>query len=716
MRLMALLARADYKPCPHRELARRLDLNGRERRDLRALLRESEAHGKIVRLRKNRWTLPSADRQVEARIVILPGGSAIATLADPSGRAYFIPASALRGAIHGDRVQLEATGRHRHTPGERPTARVVRILARTHRRLAGLLLRSRRAWQVLPEHPRFPQSIQVAAFADGLEPVERHYVVVELESPAPGKRGDPDAPLRGVVVEDLGENDRPDFSTRLLLKHHELEEAFDAELEEAARLQPVAPRPQDLAGREDARDLQAITIDPADARDFDDAVTLRPAPCGWELGVHIADVSHFVPPGSAIDREAARRGNSVYLTGGFIPMLPRHLTSDVCSLNPDVDRLTLSVWFQLSPDAEVLRSRIAPTVIHSRARLDYDQVQRHFDEPARSAVPAGLHETLDRMRELAARLRARRMRGGAIDLVMPEVKCLLDPDGRVTQVQRRGAPEAYQLIEEFMLLANVAVAEQLARGCRPALYRIHEEPRPEQWARMKSDLAALAVEQPLKEKDDLNRICRRAAGRPAAYLVNLAILRNLNRAAYSDRNAGHFGLGFACYTHFTSPIRRYPDLLAHRLVKAAAAGQRSPYTHAELRQLADHCSRTERTADEAEEESLRVKCLEYYAARIEQGATGPYPALITGVNARGLMVELEESLQRALIPLHELGRDDFEVRAERGFVRGRRSRRMYRIGDPVRVDLVRVDKARRRMDVALAGGDAPGGAPRQRIR
>ncbi|MCZ7591157.1 MAG: VacB/RNase II family 3'-5' exoribonuclease [Kiritimatiellae bacterium] len=697
-RLYALFSRPDYRPLKHHEIANVLHLKGGERSALRALLRKGKEEGRLSILRKNRWALSQNDRLISARISMLPNGGAIATSTADPPLEYFIGRSALAGAIHGDMVTLELFSRRRRTDdSQRQEAKVVRVTARRQRAIAGRLMRNRYFWYVIPEHSRIRDNIRVRSTEAEIELIEHHYVVVELEAwSGAGEL------LRGKVVEDLGDEDLPHLREIILLRNRDLVKTFDDDVTAAARARSPELSSDDLRDREDCRELLSLTIDPATAHDFDDAVSLIEAPGGWELGVHIADVSHFVAVGSPIDREAEKRGNSVYLTGDFIPMLPPHLTADVCSLRPNVDRLAFSVWLSLNHEGKVIRHRVAQTVINSKARLNYDEVQEHFDNPSASNIPKGLHDTLRAMRELAHRVRARRIKAGALNLSMPEVSCDLDADGNVTAIRKRGAPEAYNLIEEFMLLANVAVAERLAAGKAPALYRIHDAPDEEQWEEMRSALQLLGINHPVNSKEYLNEICEQIEEKPVAYSANLAILRNLKRALYSDRPSEHFGLGFPRYTHFTSPIRRYPDLLVHRLLKAEEAHRRSPYDRDAIRRLALHCSETERNADEAEEESLRRKCMDYYAALLKKGEIGPYPALVTGVLSRGLLVELTDSLQRGLIPMRALGEDFFEANPERGLVVGRRSRRTIRVGQTVEVEILRVDIERGQMDFNLA--------------
>lgn len=722
-RLYELLSAADYRPLKDHEIARALRLKPGERAALKSILRKDKTEGRLTLLRKNRWALAQKDHLITARISALPNGGAIATSTEEPPQEFFIGRGALAGAIHGDTVELELfTRRRRADDSQRRGARVVRVVARRQHALAGRLMRNRYYWYVIPEHPRIRDNVRICADDSDIELHEHHYVVVELEPWS----GTGEA-LCGKAVEDLGTEDTPRLKETILLRNRDLAKIFDDAVTAAAHARSAELSASDLQNREDCRSLLTFTIDPATARDFDDAVSLTKTATGWELGVHIADVSHFVTIGSPIDREAAKRGNSVYLTGDFIPMLPPYLTADVCSLRPDVDRLAYTVWLALDEGGKVLRNRVSQTVIRSKHRLNYDEVQAHFENPSASPIPEELRGALDAMRELARLIRARRIQAGALNLTMPEVSCELDSAGKVTAIKKRGAPEAYNLIEEFMLLANVAIAERLAARQSPALYRIHEAPDAEQWAEMTSALNLLGINYQMDEQEDINAVCEQVSGKPVAYSVNLAILRNLKRALYSERLSGHFGLGFKRYTHFTSPIRRYPDLVVHRLLKAGEAHRRNPYTIEDLRNLALHCVETERNADEAEEESLRSKCLEYFAAQLEKGETGPYRALVIGILARGLLVELTDSLQRGLIPMHALGEDYFEANPERGFVAGRHSKRTIRIGQMVEVDLLRVDTERGMMDFRLvsavketgrrvSGSNKSASAPPRRVR
>ena len=699
-RLCELLAAPNYRPLRQHELAAALHLHRHEKQNLRRMLRDLERQGRLTCLRKNRWALPSSTRQLRAVIRSMMSGGALALPLEPPGDEFFIARDALAGAIDGDRVVVEPlrARRGRISEQERTPARVLRVLERDGRTLAGTLMKGRGYWYIIPDSPRISTNVNVIGWSRDLAaPSLHHKIVVRLDD----WKG-PGAALTGTAVEDLGPSDAAGVELLSLMRNHGLDSRFEGSVDHEARQRSPLLSASDLHGREDFRTWVTLTIDPEDARDFDDAISLRRLPDGaWEAGVHIADVAHFVPRDSDVDREARRRGNSVYLTGGFVPMLPPYLTSDVCSLRPRVDRLTHSAVLRLDDRGRVLAKRTCRSVIHSAARLDYDQVQRYMDGQTDEAMPDEVRRVLDDMIPLARVIRRNRMQAGSIDLTMPEVKCELDAEGKATGFHRRGAPEAYHLIEEFMLLANVAVAEILSDQRVPSLYRIHEPPTDEQWSRMANDLAQLGMARSPTDPHSINELCREVAGSPLEYPINLAVLRNLKRALYAETRVGHFGLGFTHYTHFTSPIRRYPDLVVHRILCAVEEKRHSPYGHLDLRALAQHCSATERNADEAENESLQEQRITYYAARLSRGELGPHPALITGVVTRGLLVELEDSLQRGLIPLTTLPPDRYVVDMAQGRIKGRDPRHAFRVGTRVDVELLRVDTQRKLVDFRL---------------
>lgn len=685
----AALRAAGGRALSLREIAKALGDAAPRKAQLRALVRALEARGEIVRRRGNRWAAPAGGaRQFTATLRLGAHGGWL--LDETAGRRVaFVPGTALNRALDADRVLAEPTGhpRRRGAGARLPEAHIVRVLERRRSVLTGLLQRGPGYWYVIPDDARIPENVRVRDF-DGVTPRPHQRVAVRLDPWTPGA-----ALLSGVVTEDLGPADAPETRRRALRRRHGL----TAEFPEDARAETHCARRRsealwEDAWRRDLRDQQAVTIDPADARDFDDAVFLRPLPTGgWDLFVHIADVGHYVAPDSAIDREARARGTTVYLVESAITMLPADLTTDVCSLQPEKDRLCRTVRVRLASDGAPVEQETFPSVIRSRARLNYDEVQRVL-EGADDVLPSGLTSALREMGIVAALRRQRRLAAGALDLATPEVRFILGPDGEIADIRPRGCDTAYHLIEEFMLLANETVARTLSAAGVPTLYRIHEEPDEDQWSQMEAELAELGLTLRERTRERLNALLASVAGQPRQTVVHLAVLRNLKRAVYSAHRAPHFGLALTYYTHFTSPIRRYPDLIVHRQLAALESGRPPPYAPAELSRLAAHCSERERAADEAEAESVEEHRIAWLARRLRCGDVGPFDSIVTGLTARGPLVELRDSLQRGLLRLPPEG-------ARR---RGRPRPRALRIGDVVRVELLRVDERRRWVDFGLA--------------
>jgi ribonuclease R len=702
-RLLEFLAAPDYEPAKQHEIAR--DLGIKKKSELRAALRELERRGQVVCLRKNRWALPKAKNRLVGRLSVHPQGFGFVTVeSSPPMPDVYIERTNVGAALHGDRVIVTLKGRP--SADGKLEGRIAGIVERGRRQLVGLLKRASYGWYIIPDNPRIRHNVHVSGFDESIpHPLDGHKVVVRFDEDD-GMGG----VLTGRAIEDLGEADAPGVDVLSIMRDRELVQEFDDKVVAEARRTPALLQPADYEGRRDLRKEPVVTIDPVDAKDFDDAVSLVPLDGGgWRLDVHIADVSHYVRPGTEIDKEALRRGNSVYMVDRFVPMLPHYLTGEVCSLKPNIDRLAHTVRLDLDADGHVERRETFASVIHSKARLDYDRVQAFMDGQAGHGIPEALQDMIRAMDELARKLRRRRARNGSIELAMPEVKCDLDDQGRPVRVYKRGADDAYHLIEEFMLLANVAVAETLHERQFPCVYRIHPPPAEDQWAQIAADLQTLGIADVPETRQDLNEIARQFSGTPLEYAANLAILRNLKRASYSSELEEHFGLAFEKYAHFTSPIRRYPDLLVHRILKAAEKNRPSPYNAGDLMGLAAHCSQTERNADDAEEESLQVKRLEYYAAMLGRGETGPFKALLVDVVNRGIIVEVMETLQRGMVPFASMGGDFYTVDPVRRKATGRRGKDVYRSGQVLDVQLTNVDMVRRQVDFRMAPQGKRGG-------
>ncbi len=710
-RLMEFMRMPGYRPLKDHDLAGELGLMTHERNLLRTALRELRDAGRVERVKGNRWapSLATPSSATVGTLSVSMQGHGMVRVAGQSGAAgeYFIPSRSIGGALHGDKVEVEvvqslAARRRTHAGTEadlarlRPEGRIVRVIERRKNQLVGLLMKSPVYWYVIPDHPRISENVIVSGkdAPAGKKPSAGRKVVVQLQETRQGGM------LHGIVIEDLGDPDAPGVDVLSILREHDIATEFSHHTEKEVRSHSGVLQKEDLTGRLDLRDEMILTIDPADARDHDDAVSLRKVPGGgWILGVHIADVSHFVRPGSAIDGDARRHANSVYMVDRFIPMLPPYLTGEVCSLKAGRDRLAYSVFITYDEQAHVVQVEMHASVIHPRLLLDYDRVQRLITAGDGAGIPEEYHTHLQEMHVLATKLRARRMRHGAIDLSMPEVTCKLDQEGRPVSITRRAAPEAYHLIEEFMLAANIAVAERLYAANVPAIYRIHEEPAEDQWAQMAMDLHQLGVSEFPRDRHDLQRIARAYHRQSLSYPVSVAMLRNFKRALYSAECLPHFGLAFLRYTHFTSPIRRYSDLIVHRILKSLDAGSGGCYRRDECEAFAEQCSLREREAEEAEDESLIIKRLQFYQQEMAKGAIGPWPALVTGATARGLLVEIVDTLQRGFIPSHVLPDPHLRLDRQTGYLTGHKGRRMARIGDEIPVELIRVDAARRSVEL-----------------
>lgn len=702
-RIYQFLSGADYRPLKQHELAKALNLkNSSERQALRQVLRKLEQKGKITCIRKNRWALTQGNRhQVSGSLRVNAGRFGFVTPDEAGIEDLYIPEEGLGTALDGDRVLVQLSGssisaRNRNAPKAlvgRSSGRIIRVLERRRTALVGLLCKSSWYWYVIPDNPRFIHTVRLRDI-EASSPQESHKVRIQLD-----EWTDPRKALTGILVEDLGASDAPGVDILSIIRDHSLDIEFPEEVLRDASLFATAPPAAAMEGREDLRSRLIFTIDPADAKDFDDAVSVeKMEDNGYRLGVHIADVAYYVAPGTPLDQEAFLRGNSVYMVDRTIPMLPAHLTTEVCSLQAGRDRLTHSVEIVLDSRGSILRSRTFSSVIRSSARLTYDQVQRILDGKQDPDIPPDVLEALKPMRKLAGILRQRRMDDGSIELSMPEVRCLLNEEGVPVELVRRGADEAYNLIEEFMLAANCVVAGILAKSGRPAVYRIHPPPDARQWGQMQQELKGLGIPASVRSREALNDVARRTAETPSAHVAHLAILRNMKRAVYSPTLSEHFGLAFPCYTHFTSPIRRYPDLVVHRMLSAIERGLPSPVIHAEAARIAEHCSQTERNAQEAEEESLSVKRVEYYQRMLENRQTGPFEGLVTSLTPKGLIIELTDTFQRGLVPFRSMRDDHYVLDRDGMVVHGRRHRREWRIGQRISVILARVDSTRRLVD------------------
>src|SRR6058998_1295167 len=639
--VLALLARKDYRPLNRIDMARELGLAASERVALRKTLRQLERAGEIARIRKNRYVLPAEADLVAGKLSIHPAGYGFLSPEKSGDPDIFIAAENIGTAMHGDRVvaRISRDAPHDRIKGRRE-GRIIRILERAHDTIVGTLQRSRNFYYVVPDDPRFVHDIYVRPERDQQQGTSANVgdkVVVRLDV-WESRHVNPE----GEIIEVLGPASAPGVDVLSIIRKYHLPAEFPKDvLDQAERISEKIGSRQ-LESREDLRKEFIVTIDPDDARDFDDAIQVEKTGTGWRLGVHIADVATYVEPASALDREARRRGNSVYLPDRVIPMLPERLSNGVCSLNPGVDRLTHSVFIHFDKHGVVKSARFARSVIRSAHRLTYKQAYAILTSPPGDQLGERLHLAW----ELAALLRRKRFQHGSLDLDFPEVKVWVDKQGNPVRLERVENDESHQLIEEFMLAANEAVARELKKRAIPTIYRVHENPDPEKLAEYREFVLSFDYKVgDLTHRAELQRLLASINGKPEEQALKIALLKSLKRARYAPQPLGHYGLAKANYLHFTSPIRRYADLVVHRaLGRDTAARRHDQLGMAEIASIAEHISTTERNAADAEIDAAQMKKLEFFQRQLDERNPQIFRAAVVDVRNYGLMVELPDAL------------------------------------------------------------------------
>lgn len=702
--LLSVLGRKDYQPLNDRELARQLKLSPQRHKELSSVLHDLELNGRIARVRKDRWILPKEAELVTGVMQFNQKGFAFLIPEDGSEDLY-ISAEDTATAMHQDLVVARLgkdtfRGRNQET---RRTGRVIRILKRRRDQLVGTLEKSGLFHYVVPDDPRFIHDIYVpdpATMADNLGIALGDKVVVKLHD-WPSRHVNPE----GVLVERLGREGDPGVDILSIIRKHELPMEFPGDvLAEVAKFHHPGTSEDDFKGRHDYTRDFVVTIDPDTAKDFDDAISIRTLKNkNYEVGIHIADVSHYVKPGTALDREAQKRGNSVYLVNQVIPMLPEELSNGLCSLLPNVNRFAHSVIVEMTPRGDVVHSKTVKTVIHSRHRLSYRQAFQRLERPPQDDLDDFLHLAW----KLASQLRTRRFKNGALELDFPEVKVHLDANGKPVRLEKVVNDISHQLIEEFMLLANELVAESLKNKHRPALYRVHEAPDPEKLKEYRETLKGYGIKVgDLTRREELQKALRLVDERPERHTLKIGLLRSLKRADYRPVPLGHFGLAKVNYTHFTSPIRRYADLVVHRAINSPKE-DRGDLKADNLAKIGKHLSITERIAGDAEEESVRLKKMEYFAAQLNTEEPQSFKAQITDVQNFGLFVELPEFLVSGLVHISTL-KDDFYIFDQRtNVITGRKTRRRLAMGDFIEVRVDKIDFHKKQIDFRLVSGPVP---------
>jgi ribonuclease R len=607
---------------------------------------------------------------------------------DEGGPDVFLSPWEMGKVMHGDRVVVRETGTDRRG---RPEGTVVEVLERAHTRVVGRLHQEQGFAFLVPEDKRITQDVLIPT--EALAGAKPGQVVVAEISQYPDHHVKP----LGRIVEVLGHYADPGMEIEIALRKHDLPYEFSPAAQERARVFAPKVGKSDLADRRDVRDLALVTIDGETAKDFDDAVFCRAEGKGFRLWVAIADVSYYARADDPLDRDALARGNSVYFPRRVIPMLPESLSNGLCSLNPQVDRLCMVCEMAVGPRGDIKQYEFYPAVMHSQARLTYTEVARALaGQPHR--VPEHLVPHLHELYRLYQALAKARARRGAIDFESVETQMQFDERGKITAIHQIERNDAHRLIEECMLAANVCASEFLAEHDHPTLYRIHEGPTPEKLADLREFLAEFGLhltggDEPRAK--DYAALLERIRGRPDFALLQTVLLRSLRQAVYSPENVGHFGLAYETYTHFTSPIRRYPDLMVHRAIRAVLRGER--YRPGDWVKLGQHCSQTERRADEATRDvEAWLKC---YYMRDRVGER--FKASISGVAAFGVFVALDEVFVEGMVHVTELGNDYYHFEAARHQLVGERTSRRFRLSDRVTVRLVRADLETTRLDFVL---------------
>jgi ribonuclease R len=708
------LMHADGKPASVRELVRRLKLDAGERRLLKAVLRRMIDSGEVVKIRGARVGLPSRMNLVVGRLTANPAGYGFVVPEDGKPREgdVYVSAINMKEALHGDRVVARV---ERHTP-KGAEGRIIRVLEHRTQRIVGRYERDgRHGGRVVPFDKRVLHELFVPAGEEAdAEPGQM--VAAEITRPPTATRN----PL-GRVVSVLGVLEDPGVDLKVVMAKYDLPDAFPADVEAEAAGVPREVSPQDVAGRTDFRSWLTVTVDPETARDHDDAISLdRLASGHWRLAVHIADVAHYVRPGSLLDQEAYLRGTSVYFPDRVVPMLPHALSSRICSLVENEDRLTQTVVLELDAAGRVRKASYHDGVIRSAARMSYQQVQKIVDGDAelrgRFAALVPLFENMD---ALARLMRRRRHERGSLDFDLPEPKLVLDAAGAMTGVVATERLDSMRVIEEFMLAANEAVATELTDAGTPSLFRIHEQPDAEKVEEFAELLTSFGYRLPANLEGvgpkDFQAVLRQIEGRPEEKLVSYLLLRTMKLARYHEENLGHFGLATPTYSHFTSPIRRYPDLVAHRSLRALRHRRPAEATKglpAALPEMGRHLSDMERRASDAERELVEWKKVRFMADKVGETFAG----YVTGVQAFGLFVELDEVYVQGLVHVSSMTDDYYHFDEKRHALRGENTGAVYRLGDRAEVQVARVDLERRQIDFALVDVVARAAASRGRDR
>ena len=655
-----------------------------------------EKDGQFQLMQKSKYMEGVLQRRVGGKNFLVP---------DDGGEPVFVAERNSAGAVNGDRVKVVLFARRPHSG---PEGEVTEIIRRAKDTFVGTLqVKGKFAYLVTPDKSDRDIFIPLSSLKKGRDGEKAVVKVVEW----------PDTPDRnpvGKVIDILGAAGENNTEMHAILAEYGLPYSYPQNVEQAADQIPSEISDEALAGREDFRNVVTFTIDPRDAKDFDDALSIRPIKKGlWEVGVHIADVSYYVQEGTIIDKEAYKRATSVYLVDRTIPMLPEKLCNNLCSLRQDEDKLTYSVILEMTDAGVVKRSHIARTVIRSNRRFTYEEVQAIIEreqQGGKEPLPGDEFKTeIMTLDSLAKILRDKRMADGALSFDRVEVRFDIDEKGHPISVFFKESKDANKLVEEFMLLANRTVAESIGnvRGGNPKtfVYRVHDEPDPERMETLKNFVAKFgyklkATGEPTDMAKSMNKMLAQVKGTKEQELIETISIRSMQKACYTTENIGHYGLAFKYYTHFTSPIRRYPDLMVHRLLTRYLNGGRT-VSQPKYEEYCEHCSGQEQLAEQAERASIKYKQVEYMSDRMGQ----VFDAVISGVTEWGIYAEIVENKCEGMIPIRSLGGDYFEFDDKNYCLIGQRTRKRYRLGDHIKIKVARCNLEKKQMDYELVSAE-----------
>lgn len=691
LRVLKKNGKSAYRP---KELAKELGYeDNRVYRRFEDVLSEMDEQNLIGKAKGGRYSYKPRPTKIEGTLRVNPKGFGFIEV---EGREedLFVRESSMKTALDGDWVLVGMAAPSRGD--RRREAEVLKVLERKRTKIVGTFQKKGHFAFVTPDDKRVTQDVYVPQEAfNGAADGDK--VVVSID-----RFDDRRASPEGRILHVLGSGDDPGVRVLSLAMSLDVRSDFPKDVLEEAEAIPDEISASEIARRADLRQKEIFTIDPVDAKDFDDAIHVSELPNGnFEVGVHIADVSHYVRLNSELDTEALERGLSVYLVDRVIPMLPEKLSNKVCSLRPEEDKLAYSIIMEVSPYGAVKDYEIAETIIRSHHRFTYEEAQQ-FIQGGYPEHPYA--ENIVRAARLARTLTQKRMRSGSVDFDLPEIRVILDDDGKPIDIVRKERQEANRLVEEFMLLANRTVAEHIGkRGkAKPFVYRIHDTPDAEKITQLAEYVRAFGYRlQQMKsgsaESKDLNALLEHVKGAPEAPVIEEAALRAMAKAKYSVENIGHYGLGFSYYSHFTSPIRRYPDLMVHRLLKQYAVGRSQPDADG-LQQKCDHCSEREKTAVQAERESVKLKQVEY----IREHVGDQFPGVVSGVTKFGIFIELSDLLVEGMVHVRDLDDDYYEYDDRTYSLVGRDTGRTFRLGDRVDVVVAGANLESREVDFVFA--------------